>query len=281
MKITKETKICIVGLGLLGGCYAQKLRELGYQVMAVDKDQTSINYAMEKNYIIKGSTDPSLVKNADLIIFGLYPQALINWLETYQDLLPKGCVCTDVTGIKQMIIDKIKPFLRSDIHFVFAHPMAGKEVSGVQNSDATIFKNANFIIIKNDDEKAMAMIHQLAQLLEFANISYLDAQEHDEMIAFLSQLTHVIAVCLMNCKDNTHLKDYTGDSFRDLTRIAKINEDLWYELFIDNKETLLAQIAQFSMTLNDFKEALQNEDETKVKALFRQSTKRRKEFDKK
>lgn len=281
MKINKETKICIVGLGLLGGCYAQKLSALGYQVMAVDKDQTSIDYAMEKNYIINGSTDPLLVKTADLIIFCLYPQALINWLAAYQDLLPKGCVCTDVTGIKQMIIAKIKPFLRTDIHFVFAHPMAGKEVSGVQNSDAAIFKNANFIIIKNEDEEAMAMIQQLAQLLEFAHISYLDAQEHDEMIAFLSQLTHVIAVCLMNCKDNTHLKDYTGDSFRDLTRIAKINEDLWYELFIDNKETLLAQIAQFSMTLNDFKEALQKEDETKIKALFRQSTKRRKEFDKK
>ena len=277
--ITKDTKICIVGLGLLGGSYAQKLSLLGFNVSAVDKNMESIEYALKMHYIQNGSNDPSLVKDADLVIFGLYPMALVKWLKENQHYLKKGCICTDVTGIKQMLIEKIKPFLRLDINFIFAHPMCGKEVSGVENSDPRIFKDANFIIIKDDNIVAMQTIEQLANILGFAQVSYLDAQKHDEMIAFLSQLTHVIAVCLMNCKDDEDLKKYTGDSFRDLTRIAKINENLWYELFVENKDLLLKQMDEFMLTLNDFRVALANEDETKIKSLFRQATKRRREFD--
>ncbi len=278
--ITKDTKICIVGLGLLGGSYAQKLSLLGYHVNAIDTNLESIEYALEKQYIQKGSNDPSLVKDADLVIFGLYPMALVNWLKENQHLLKKGCICTDVTGIKQMIMAKIKPFLRLDINFIFAHPMCGKEVSGIKNSDAKMFLDANFIIIKDDNIEAMETIEQLARILGFARISYLDAKKHDEMIAFLSQLTHVIAVCLMNCKEDNDLKKYTGDSFRDLTRIAKINENLWYELFIENKDLLLAQMDEFILSLKEFRSALLNEDEVKIKSLFRQATKRRGEFDK-
>ena len=277
--ITKDTKICIVGLGLLGGSYAQKLSLLGFNVSAVDKNMESIEYALKMHYIQNGSNDPSLVKDADLVIFGLYPMALVKWLKENQHYLKKGCICTDVTGIKQMLIEKIKPFLRLDINFIFAHPMCGKEVSGVENSDPSIFKDANFIIIKDDNIVAMQTIEQLANILGFAQVSYLNAQKHDEMIAFLSQLTHVIAVCLMNCKDDEDLKKYTGDSFRDLTRIAKINENLWYELFVENKDLLLKQMDEFMLTLNDFRVSLANEDETKIKSLFRQATKRRREFD--
>ncbi len=277
--ITKGTKICIVGLGLLGGSYAQKLSLLGFNVSAVDKNMESIEYALKMHYIQNGSNDPSLVKDADLVIFGLYPMALVKWLKENQHYLKKGCICTDVTGIKQMLIEKIKPFLRLDINFIFAHPMCGKEFSGVENSDPRIFKDANFIIIKNDNIVAMQTIEQLANILGFAQVSYLNAQKHDEMIAFLSQLTHVIAVCLMNCKDDEDLKKYTGDSFRDLTRIAKINENLWYELFVENKDLLLKQMDEFMLTLNDFRVSLANEDETKIKSLFRQATKRRREFD--
>ncbi len=114
---------------------------------------------------------------------------------------------------------------------------------------------------------------------EFTTV--LDAKSHDEMISFVSQLTHVIAVCLMNTSDNTHLKDYTGDSFRDLTRIAKINENLWYELFIQNKDMLIKEIEAFIKEVNHFKDVLSDDDEEEMKRLFRQSTERRKVFDKK
>ena len=159
--------------------------------------------------------------------------------------------------------------------------MAGKEVSGAKYADTEIFKNANFIIIENDDKDAMKTIRELSETLEFANTTVLDAKSHDEMISFVSQLTHVIAVCLMNTSDNTHLKDYTGDSFRDLTRIAKINENLWYELFIQNKDMLIKEIEAFIKEVNHFKDVLSDDDEEEMKRLFRQSTERRKVFDKK
>ena len=161
--------------------------------------------------------------------------------------------------------------------------MAGKEVSGVRNSDENIFKIANFIITpteKNTSE-GIKFARELGEILGFRNITQLSLEEHDKMIGFVSQLTHVIAVSLMNTNDNTHLVEYTGDSFRDLTRIAKINEVLWSELFLLNKEVLVKEIDDFAAELNNFREKLVNEDVEGMKKLFIQSTERRKLFDKK
>lgn len=278
--INPDFKITIVGLGLLGGSYAMGLSRKGYKVKAVDINEDNLKYALDSGWIIEGSDNPKLVNDADMVIFCLYPDTLIRWLKNHQQELKPHVILTDVTGVKRSIISKIDEFLRDDVTFVYSHPMAGKEVSGAEYADAEIFKSANFIIIENENQEAMQTIEELAETLEFANISVLDAKSHDEMISFVSQLTHVIAVCLMNTSDNTHLKDYTGDSFRDLTRIAKINENLWYELFIQNKDMLTKEIEAFIKELNHFKDVLNNDDEEEMKRLFRQSTERRKVFDK-
>lgn len=279
--ISSDFKITIVGLGLLGGSYAKGLALKGYKVKAIDINQTYLDHALTNNWIMEGSNDPSLVSDADLVIFCLYPNTLIDWLQTNQQYLKPNALLTDVTGVKRSIMSKINSFIRKDVKFIYSHPMAGKEVSGALYSDSNIFKNANFIIIKDEDIEAMQTIKDLATILEFKNIVELDAKSHDEMIAFVSQLTHVIAVCLMNVSDNTHLKDYTGDSFRDLTRIAKINEDLWYELFMQNKDMLIKEIDAFSKQLSYFKQVIIDDDQQEMKRLFRQSSMRRKEFDKK
>lgn len=279
--ISSDFKITIVGLGLLGGSYAKGLALKGYKVKAIDINQTYLDHALTNNWIKEGSNDPSLISDADLVIFCLYPNTLIDWLQTNQQYLKPNALLTDVTGVKRSIMSKINSFIRKDVKLIYSHPMAGKEVSGALYSDNNIFKNANFIIIKDEDISAMQTIKDLATILEFKNIVELDAKSHDEMIAFVSQLTHVIAVCLMNVSDNTHLKDYTGDSFRDLTRIAKINEDLWYELFMQNKDMLIKEIDAFAKQLEHFKEVIENDDEQEMKRLFRQSSMRRKEFDKK
>ena len=279
--ISADFKITIVGLGLLGGSYASGLAKKGYKVKAIDINQEYLEHALANKWIVEGSDDPSLVSDADLVIFCLYPNTLVKWLNSYQNLLKPNALLTDVTGVKRSIMSKINGFLRTDVKFIYSHPMAGKEVSGALYSDSNIFKSANFIVIKDEDIQAMQTIKDLATILEFKNIVELDAKSHDEMIAFVSQLTHVIAVCLMNVSDNTHLKDYTGDSFRDLTRIAKINENLWYELFMQNKDMLLKEIDAFTRQLDHFKEVIINDDEEEMKRLFRQSSKRRKEFDKK
>ena len=279
--ISADFKITIVGLGLLGGSYASGLAKKGYKVKAIDINQEYLEHALANKWIVEGSDDPSLVSDADLVIFCLYPNTLVKWLNSYQNLLKPNALLTDVTGVKRSIMSKINGFLRTDVKFIYSHPMAGKEVSGALYSDSNIFKSANFIVIKDEDIHAMQTIKDLATILEFKNIVELDAKSHDEMIAFVSQLTHVIAVCLMNVSDNTHLKDYTGDSFRDLTRIAKINENLWYELFMQNKDMLLKEIDAFTRQLDHFKEVIINDDEEEMKRLFRQSSMRRKEFDKK
>lgn len=281
--IDQKTKFLIVGLGLIGGSYALGLSKKGYHVSAIDTNQLSIDYALNHQMIEAGSTfDIELIQNADVIIFGLYPNTMIDWIATYQSYFTPGILLTDVSGVKMNVIDKIQDSLRSDVEFIGSHPMAGKEVSGVTYSDDTIFKIANFIITPTalNSQKAITFLNEFANLLEFEHITCLSPEKHDEMIGFVSQLTHVIAVSLMNTNDNTHLVEYTGDSFRDLTRIAKINENLWSELFFLNKDNLIREIEDFDHELNHLKEKLIANDEQGLKELFIQATLRRKLFDK-
>ncbi len=276
--------IMIVGLGLIGGSYAQALSNKGYVVNAIDINKNSLDYALKQNWIKEGYKYivPNALEKMDLIILGLYPKDIPQWLKENQRYLKTGALITDVGGVKTTIIEDVQAILREDLEFIAAHPMAGKEVSGAQYSDYTMFEKANFIITPTDKNSttAIEIITELAKELNFNHITVLSPQEHDKMVAFLSQLTHVIAVTLMNTNNNTHLVEYTGDSFRDLTRIAKINEHLWTELFLLNKENLLHEITDFQAELEHFKQTLLHQDSEEMKRLFRQSTDRRKLFDK-
>lgn len=280
-----KSKILIVGLGLIGGSYARALKRLGYHVAAIDTDRKAIEYALEHGIIDKGSItpDPELVSDADAVIFGLYPGAFISWIQDNQQLLKRGAMLTDVTGVKKCIVYKIQEILRPDVEFIAAHPMAGREVSGVENSDDRIFRNANYIVTpteKNTDA-AVEWCKNLGRILGFMRISVLTPEEHDKMIGFVSQLTHCIAVTLMTCSDSEHLADYTGDSFRDLTRIANINDKMWSELFIDNKDDLLEEMDAFINEFILFRNMLEKEDAEGLREKMRLSTKRRKAFDRK
>ncbi len=284
MSKLQNKNILIVGLGLMGGSYASALTNKGYYVGAVTKDQSSIDYAVKHNIIKEGTTIPSkeFIEKFDLVVFALYPKIFVEWIEEYQHLLKSNIIITDVTGIKSEIVYKIQTILRKDIEFIPAHPMAGREVYGVENSDPDMFKGANYIITPTSENSndAIDTARALGEELEFKNISILSPEEHDEMIGFLSQLTHCIAVALMTCKDSTHLVDYTGDSFRDLTRIAKINEYMWTELFLMNKNQLLSQMDLFLKQFKELRDALAKEDAESMKEIMRLSTKRRKYFDK-
>jgi hypothetical protein len=189
--------------------------------------------------------------------------------------------CNDFDAFSLLLIEGSKYKDRKDIEFIPAHPMAGKEVYGVENNDPDMFKGANYIITPTSENtlSAIELAKMIGQVLEFRNIAVLTPEEHDEMIGFLSQLTHCIAVSLMTCKDSTHLVEYTGDSFRDLTRIAKINENMWTELFLMNKNQLLAQMDLFLTEFKKLRDALAKEDQESMKEMMRLSTKRRKYFD--
>ena len=281
--INKNNKILIVGLGLLGGSYAQGLSDVGFEVGAIDINKDSIEYGIKQGIIKHGYTEvkKEYVSTFDMVIFALYPHDLIDWLKKYQFLLKKGVVITDVTGVKTCIDKELRTFIRDDIEYVLAHPMAGREVYGVRNADKKIFKGANYIVIPNDkaSESAINAVEDIGRLLGFKNVVRLSNEEHDEMIGFLSQLTHCIAVSLMTCKESEHLVEYTGDSFRDLTRIARINENMWSELFLLNKEELIKQMDLFLNQFKELKETIENEDVEKMKSIMRTSTIRRSYFD--
>lgn len=282
--INQDIKILIVGLGLIGGSYAKSLTKKGFYVTAITKEQESIDYALSEKIISKGYSyvEQAAVKEADLVIFALYPKVFSEWIEKYQHLFKSGAVITDVTGVKSCIVYQIQDKLRSDVEFIAAHPMAGREVYGVQNSDDRIFYGANYIVVptEKNTEKAIKLCKDLGILLGFERISTLSPEEHDTMIGFVSQLTHCIAVSLMTCCDNEHLVEYTGDSFRDLTRIARINEDMWSELFILNKEALLSQMDVFAKEFSNLRDMIENNDVENMKEKMRLSTRRRALFDK-
>ncbi len=280
--ITRDMKITIAGLGLLGGSYAQGLSEAGYQVYGIDRDPDAVAYALEKGWIKAGSTDPEIVRDSDIVISALYPQTFIQWVRDCQHLFASGCILTDVTGVKRNVIREINAVLRPDVEYIAAHPMAGREFKGIRYADSSLFRQANYIIVPTPQNTAKAIdtARNLAEILQFRYIGELSPEDHDRMIGFLSQLTHVIAVALMNVTENPDLVKYTGDSFRDLTRIANINADLWPELFLQNKDYLLKEIDLFVSEMNEFRAMLAEDNTEGMKEKMIISAQRRKAFDK-
>lgn len=285
MNLSSETKILIVGLGQLGGGYAQALSEKGFEVGAIDIDTSSIEYAAEKKWISHGMTtvDYEYIAQFDLIISALYPNTFIQWIKENQRSLKSGALITDVTGIKTAVVYPIQEILRGDVEFIAAHPMAGRETSGVRSANKDVFSGANYIVTPTEKNTADAIeaCKALGKLLGFGCISVLSPEEHDDIIGFLSQLTHCIAVSLMMCSDNEKLVDYTGDSFRDLTRIAKINDEMWSELFITNREKLLGEMDRFSENFSKLRSSIEKCDKEALRNYMKLSTERRKKFDKK
>lgn len=280
--ISKDKRILIIGLGLIGGSYAMKLSNLGYKVYAIDIDKNVLEYAINNSIIINDKlSDEELIRKADIIILGLYPLTGLEWIIKNKNYLNKDCIISDVSGVKNNYVEIIQNELANN-EFISMHPMAGKEKMGVYYSDPSIFLDANMLIIKTDKntKRGIEFAYDLANLLEFKNIEVLSPKEHDEIVSFLSQLPHAIAVSLMNSHNNDSLSKYSGDSFRDLTRIAKINEDLWSELFLLNKDTLINDIDSFINALEDLKDKIKEEDKEGLKELFIESTKRRKAFEK-
>lgn len=279
-----KMNFCIVGLGLLGGSYAMGLTEKGHTVTAVDVRPEAIDWAKRRGIITEGTVEgfAPLLEAADAVVMCLYPDLAASWLREHQTHFKPGVLVTDVCGVKGHYVGEVQSFLRADAEFIACHPMAGREVSGVEYADNTMFHVANFLITptEKNTRRGIAFAHALASELGFARVTELSCAEHDKVIGYVSQLTHAIAVSLMNANDDPHLVDYTGDSFRDLTRIAKINDKLWSELFFANREALCAEIDAFTAALLDLREKIASGDEAGLRALFVKSTERRRLFDK-
>jgi len=278
----KRKTLSIVGLGLIGGCYAKTLREEFDTIYGIDLDEKALSYAKSEGIIDKGFIDPKIpLSESDLIVICLYPNLVEEFIEKNSNNFKSNAVITDAVGVKGDLIDRVMKKLPSDIDFVGAHPMAGREVQGVWNSTKEIFNGANFIITPHplNNKENLDFIETLAYKMGFKKVSRITPKKHDEIISFTSQLTHAIAVALVNSDEkNFDTNVFIGDSYRDLTRIAMINEELWDKLFMGNKENLIKKIEKFEMSLDIIKNSLKTGDSESLKEEFRKSTVRRKEI---
>ena len=281
--IPGRNRILIVGLGLMGGSYAIALKKKNYSVGCITLDRDSVDYALENGIIDYGTTevDPEIIAGADVIVFALYPHVFVDWIEKNQKYFRPGTVITDVTGVKSAIVYRIQSMLRRDVEFIAAHPMTGREVYGVRNSTDRSFCEANYIVTptEKNTQGAIELAKELGRDMGFARIVELPPEKHDEVIAFVSQLAHCIAITLMTCNGLERLEDFTGNSFRDLTRIAHINENMWSELFLLNKKALLNEMELFTRQFEKLKRSIADDDLDTMKDIMRRSTERRDAFD--
>lgn len=273
-------KVVVVGLGVIGGSFAMALKEAGYDdVNAIDTNKETLVKAKNLGLIKEGSIDGAeLIKDADLIIISLYPRLVKDFIIKNKENFKDGAIITDATGIKKMFIEDVANVLPENIDFVFGHPMAGREKKGIDFADSSVFKGANYILtpIPRNKPENLDKIENLAYELGFKRVKRITPEYHDEMIGYTSQLPHTLAVALVNSDiEGRETGNFIGDSYRDLTRIANINEDLWTELFLGNKENLLTSIENFEVELDKIKNAIKDDDTETLKALFIKSTNRR------
>ncbi len=274
--------ITVVGLGVIGGSYVQALKGLGHEVYGVDQDQQTLNQAKQEGYIVEGFTDGhDIISKSDLTIICLYPSLVLDFIASHH--FKKGSMITDVVGIKSYFLEKALKLVDNDIEYVSGHPMAGREKKGYAYASKDVFKNANYIIIEHQENRkeAIEFMCGFVSQLGFKSVKIMSPYDHDEIISFTSQLPHMIAVALMN-SDNQKFDTgkYIGDSFRDLTRIANINADLWSELFLNNKDYLLNSMKSFEEQFDQLKNALLQEDEDMLRLMFNESSKRREKLEK-
>lgn len=274
--------ITVVGLGVIGGSYVQALKGLGHDVYGVDLDETTLQKAKDDGCILEGYTDGhEIISQSDMTIICLYPSLVLDFIKNHQ--FKKGSIITDVVGIKSYFLDQALEMIDQDIEYISGHPMAGREKKGYDYASKEVFQNANYIVIEHQKNKKESIEYmcEFVRKLGFKSVKIMSPFAHDEIISFTSQLPHMIVVALMN-SDNEKYETgkYIGDSFRDLTRIANINGDLWSELFYHNEEYLLDSMERFERQFDLLKEALRSHDVESMKKMFAKSSLRREKLEK-
>jgi prephenate dehydrogenase len=275
--------ITIVGLGVIGGSYGLSLKEANLgKVWGIDVNEITLRKAESLNIIEQGfciNEDYSdIIKKSHIIVLCIYPNLVKDFIIKHKDDFTEGTIITDVTGIKSLFVNEILEILPKGVDFVFAHPMAGREKKGIDYASKEVFKGANFIITPTDKNKpeSIKIIEDLAYKMGFSTVKMVSPEEHDLIISHTSQLPHALAVALIN-SDNLHVDTgkFIGDSYRELTRIANINGELWSELFLGNKENLLSRIEAFEEQLNLMKKYINEDNRDGLIEIFRESTLRR------
>ncbi len=261
--------VFIVGLGLIGASYAACLTQKKYDVYGYDINRTINQKAVDDGVCI--STSLTALPKADLIISALYPKATAAFVKAHQHHFKPNAIFTDVSGVKQTVLQSLASLLRHDIIYMSHHPMAGKATPGYEALDATLFEGKNVIVIDTPKAKQhhKTTFEKLLHDLGFSTITYTNAKHHDALIAHTSQLPHVLAMNLIDINQENNVMRFTGNSYRDLTRVASINETLWSELFLENKDALVENIDRCISSLKHVKAMLEKNDERTLEKWMR------------
>ena len=269
-------KITIIGLGLMGGSLVKALKKSkkNYRIWAIDTNKKNIKSALKDKYIEKGFYNYSNIKEAfefaDIIMICSIPSIALNIIKKYKNLIDDKKILSDFCGVKKDIFKAT-----SNKKYIGLHPMAGKEKGGYDNSTESLFKNSNAIIVVNDKAKKedIKKIEKLSKDIGCKKIIFSNAEKHDYMIAFTSQLMHIIACSIVNHKQFLESLGYEGNSLGDHTRVGTIDADMWSELFLYNSKYLSKSLSQYINCLSDFKRALNNKNIKELKKLMINSNK--------
>jgi len=271
----------IIGLGLIGGSLAKAYKIAKHTVFAHDTDKSILDFA-----IMSGAVDAPLsdevLKSCELLLIALYPRDAINYLENTAQLIPSEATVIDCCGTKKSICAAgFSLAEKYGFTFVGGHPMAGMEQSGFKYSDASLFKGASMIIVPPvyDDIVFLEKIKTLLAPAEFGRLTVTTAENHDAMIAFTSQMAHLVSSAFIKSPTVTKHDGFSAGSYKDLTRVAWLNETMWAELFLENRDNLLHELEIFLASLDEYKEALKSADFDKMKALLNDGKRLKEEVD--
>ncbi len=266
-------KVAVCGLGLMGGSMAKTLKKYtSCQVYGWNKPDSVVDYAIADG-AVDGYAQEAGWQEMDLLIVGLYPQVAINFLKDVMPKLKKGCLLVDMVGIKEYMVKSLEDdALAAGVHYIGGHPMAGREFSGYAYAQDTLFDDASMILVQTKSSPLWAVdeMEGFFYALGFANVVRCSARQHDKMIAFTSQLAHVVSSAYIKSPEALNHNGYSAGSYRDLTRVAKLNEDMWTELFIRNKEPLVEEIDQILKHLTEYRDAIQAENWDELRQLLKE-----------
>lgn len=266
--------LMIVGLGLIGGSYAKALKGFSdIRVWGADLNESTLKSAEKDGVIYKGVKDAKeILHNMDVVILCITPQACVDFINTNK--FKKGALVTDVCGVKGYIYDNIK---NDYIDFIGGHPMAGRECGGYESSLADLYKGTNYILVTKPENKRenIVLMEKIIYHIGCAKITYSTPEEHDVMIGYTSQLMHVVAAALCDNEILDRAERFSAGSLRDCTRVAKLNPDMWTELFLKNREALSEQIDVFANSLNEIGDMIKKSDEEGIRAFLKRSSDRK------
>ena len=274
----------IAGLGLIGGSMAKAIKgRTDKRVLGFDIDEDILRLAQEEGFI-DGILSEAGLGDCGLILVALYPEDVIAYSKKIFAHLKPGTIVVDLAGVKARICEELSsPAKDRGLCFVGGHPMAGIEKSGYMNSFAELFEGAVMILCRDDntEESVLTELGDFFLKLGFGNIKITDARAHDEIIAYTSQLAHLVSSAYVKSDVLNRRYGFSAGSFKDLTRVAKLDENLWTELFMENRENLINETDKILNNIQSYRDALASYDEAALRELLRKGTELKKRDDEK